>query len=80
MATLKEAKNLELFTETLILTGHATVDTALGAIKLGAYDYLSKPCDIDEHTEKLHDAVKKGESDNKRTSLLGVLTKGIRKK
>ena len=80
MATLKEAKKLELFTETLILTGHATVDTALEAIRLGAYDYLTKPCDIDELTEKLEDAMKKGESDNKKPSLFGALTKGIRKK
>ena len=59
MATLKEAKKLELFTETLILTGHATVDTALEAIKLGAYDYLTKPCDIDELVQKIQGASKK---------------------
>ena len=59
MATLKEAKKLELFTETLILTGHATVDTALEAIKLGAYDYLTKPCDIDELVQKIQGAWKK---------------------
>ena len=59
MATLKEAKKLELFTETLILTGHATVDTALEAIKLGAYDYLTKPCDIDELVQKIQGASNK---------------------
>ncbi len=59
MATLKEAKKLEFFTETLILTGHATVDTALEAIKLGAYDYLTKPCDIDELVQKIQGAWKK---------------------
>ena len=56
MATLKEAKKLELFTETLILTGHATVDTALEAIKLGAYDYLTKPCEIDDLVQKIQGA------------------------
>ena len=71
MATLKEAKKLELFTETLILTGHATVDTALEAIKLGAYDYLTKPCDIDELVQKIQgastkkDAVEKQEISKK---------------
>ncbi|RLB97121.1 MAG: response regulator [Deltaproteobacteria bacterium] len=59
MATLKEAKKLELFTETLILTGHATVDTALEAIKLVAYDYLTKPCDIDELVQKIQGASNK---------------------
>ena len=59
MATLKEIKKLGLFTETLILTGHGAVDTALEAVKLGAYDYLTKPCEIDELTEKIEGARKK---------------------
>ncbi len=65
MATLKEAKKLELFTETLILTGHATVDTALEAIKLGAYDYLTKPCEIDELVQKIQGASKKKDATEK---------------
>ena len=51
--TLKEIKKLDLFTETLILTGHGSIDTALEAIKLGAYDYLTKPCEIDELVSKI---------------------------
>jgi DNA-binding NtrC family response regulator len=80
ISTLKEIKKLQLHTQILVLTGHGAIDTALEAIKLGAYDYLTKPCDIDELTEKLEDAMKKSESDNKRPSLFGALTKGIRKK
>jgi DNA-binding NtrC family response regulator len=59
MSTLREAKKLDLFTETLILTGHATVDTALEAIKLGAYDYLTKPCEIGDLVLKIQGAKKK---------------------
>jgi DNA-binding NtrC family response regulator len=59
MTTLREAKKLDLFTETLILTGHATVDTALEAIKLGAYDYLTKPCEIGDLVLKIQGARKK---------------------
>jgi len=59
MTTLREAKKLDLFTETLILTGHATVDTALEAIKLGAYDYLTKPCEIGDLVIKIQGARKK---------------------
>jgi len=56
ITTLKEIKKLGLLTETLILTGHGSIDTALEAIKLGAYDYLTKPCEIDELIEKLQGA------------------------
>jgi DNA-binding NtrC family response regulator len=34
--------------EVIMLTGHATVETAIEAMKLGAYDYLSKPYHINE--------------------------------
>jgi two-component system, NtrC family, response regulator AtoC len=34
--------------EVIMLTGHATVETAIEAMKLGAYDYLSKPYRINE--------------------------------
>ena len=40
---------------TIVLTGHGTIDTAIQAIRLGAYDYLEKPCPI----EKLEMAVQK---------------------
>jgi len=80
ISTLKEIKKLNFSTQILVLTGHGAINTALEAMELGAYDYLTKPCDIDELTEKLEDAMKKGESDNKKPSLFGALTKGIRKK
>ena len=80
ISTLKEIKKLHFHTQILVLTGHGAINTALEAMKLGAYDYLTKPCDIDELTEKLEDAMKKSESDNKKPSLFGALTKGIRKK
>jgi len=56
ITTLKEIKKLGLFTETLVLTGHGSIETALEATKLGAYDYLSKPCEINELVEKIEGA------------------------
>ena len=53
MTTLREARKLDLFTETLILTGHGDINTALEAIRLGAYDYLTKPCEVDALVEKI---------------------------
>ena len=66
IATLREIKQLGLFTETLILTGHGSIHTALEAIKLGAYDFLAKPCEVDELVAKLEAAwEKKDEAEKK---------------
>ena len=66
ITTLKEIKKLGLFTETLILTGHGSIDTALEATKIGAYDYLTKPCEIGELVEKIEGAWgKKDETEKK---------------
>jgi two-component system response regulator AtoC len=45
---LREIAAEDLPVESLILTGHAEVPTALEAMRLGAYDYLSKPARLDE--------------------------------
>jgi DNA-binding NtrC family response regulator len=66
ITTLKEIKKLGLFTETLILTGHGSIDTALEAIKLGAYDYLSKPCEIDDLVAKIEGAWEKKDDSEKK--------------
>src|ERR1041384_6845758 len=42
-----------------MMTGHATVDTALTAMKLGAYDYLTKPCNLAEVSELIRKAHEK---------------------
>jgi DNA-binding NtrC family response regulator len=64
ITTLKEVMKLGLFTETLILTGHGSIDSALEAMKLGAYDYLTKPCEIDELVAKIEAAWEKKEGKN----------------
>jgi len=66
ITTLKEIKKLDLFTETLILTGHGSIDTALEAIKMGAYDYLTKPCEIDELVAKIEGAWGRKDSGEKK--------------
>lgn len=46
--TLKHIKNINSETMVIILTGHATLDSSLEAIKYGAYDYLKKPVSVDD--------------------------------
>jgi DNA-binding NtrC family response regulator len=42
-----------------MLTGHATVETAVEGMRLGAYDYLMKPCEIEELLDKVGEAKEK---------------------
>jgi len=53
LATLKQIKKAFPMVEVIMLTGHATVETAIDGMKLGAYDYLMKPCDMDVLMAKL---------------------------
>lgn len=46
--TLQEIRSLYPQVEVIILTGHATVESAIQGMRLGAFDYLMKPCDMDE--------------------------------
>jgi DNA-binding NtrC family response regulator len=54
--TLKEGKRLRPATEFIMLTGHGTLDTAMEAIQLGAFDYLIKPCSLDKLLQFIKDA------------------------
>ena len=57
--TLREIKKANPLTEVIMLTGHATVETAIEGMKLGAYDYLMKPCDIEQLLLKVEGAAQK---------------------
>ena len=52
VATLREIKRQFPMVEVIMLTGHATVESAIEGLKSGAVDYLMKPADIEEIIEK----------------------------
>lgn len=52
--------------EVIILTGHASVDVAVEIMKLGGYEYLLKPCPIDELIGKIESAWEKKQARQKR--------------
>jgi serine phosphatase RsbU (regulator of sigma subunit) len=56
---LKEVKTTDEKTEVLILTCHGTVATAVEAMKLGAFEYLTKPIDMEEFRLKVQKALER---------------------
>ena len=52
LAVLNEIRRNAPFTISIVLTGFASVESAIAALQEGAYDYLVKPCDIEtmKHT------------------------------
>jgi len=56
---LKKFRTQNTLTEFIILTGQASIATAIESMKLGCYDYLTKPTRIDELEAVIHKAYEK---------------------
>ena len=60
-------------TQVIMLTGQGTIETAIRALKLGAYDYLTKPCELAELEVQVERAYDRGklarENQNLKTML-----------
>jgi len=58
LETLTEIKRQHPAIDVIILTGHATMDTAIKGMRLGAFDYLTKPCELEALFEVIEAAMK----------------------
>ena len=54
--TLREMKKIQPLVEVILLTGHASVETSIEGMKLGAFDYLIKPIKLEELLTKMAEA------------------------
>lgn len=56
LEALRKIKQRHPGVEVIILTGHASVDSTVEGMRLGAFDYLTKPCRVQELMEKVKQA------------------------
>jgi DNA-binding NtrC family response regulator len=72
---LRWARGAEIDTEFVVLTGHADVDTAVEAMRLGAYDFVAKPWKNVELLEVVRKAVEKKALRRENVVLREVITR-----
>lgn len=56
LEALKLLKEKKPESQVILLTGHATLDKGIKAMKLGAVDFMEKPADLSQLTEKIKKA------------------------
>jgi two-component system response regulator HydG len=69
LETLKAIRARSTSAEVIMLTGHGSIDSAIESIKVGAFDYVTKPCPLDEIQIRVQRAVER-RALKQRTSLL----------
>lgn len=75
---LQQVRQHQLNMEVIILTGQGTIESAVQAMKLGAGDYLTKPCplgDLEHHCEL---ARQRGKLRRENTQLRALISRGQR--
>ena len=57
---LREVQRTSPETASIMLTGYASLESAVAALRSGAYDYLMKPSDVDELRATVNRAIERG--------------------
>jgi DNA-binding NtrC family response regulator len=65
--TFREMRKIQPHAEVILLTGHASVETSIEGMKLGAFDYLLKPVKFEDLLAKLAAALEKRVSQEKKS-------------
>jgi two-component system response regulator PilR (NtrC family) len=77
LTVLREARACGLSTQIVMMTAYATTQTALDAMKLGAYDYVTKPFKVDELTVIIEKALEKAALLEENRALKRKLGRGV---
>jgi two-component system response regulator AtoC len=72
---LRWARDADVDVETIVLTGHADVETAVEAMRLGAYDFITKPWKNAELLEVVAKAAEKKALRRENSALKEVITR-----
>jgi two-component system NtrC family response regulator/two-component system response regulator AtoC len=59
LSVLRVLRQRDSAAEVILLTGHGSMDTAIEAIRQGAFDYVAKPCPLDELEMRIYRALER---------------------
>jgi DNA-binding NtrC family response regulator len=74
LEVLKGIRESSPASEVIMLTGHGSIDTAIESIRMGAFDYVVKPCPLDELQVRIQRAVERRSLRNRANLLERGLT------
>ncbi len=63
---LREIKKIQPLVEVILLTGHASVETSIEGMRLGAFDYCLKPIKFEDLLQKMVSAFEKKSTHDKK--------------
>jgi len=66
---LAKVKSMEGSPQVVIITGHGTVETAVKAVKMGAFDFLEKPLTLEKVILTVHNALKQSKLEEENVQL-----------
>src|SRR5579871_446159 len=66
---LEHLKKVSPDTEAVVMTGHASMETAIEAVRLGAFDYVTKPCKLAQVETVLRKVAEKRDLQHKNLAL-----------
>jgi len=78
MAVLDGIKKINVELPVIVITGYATVDTAVEAMKKGAYDFVAKPFTPDELWLVVHRAMEKRRLEREKAHLMAEAARSLR--
>src|ERR671912_1139296 len=69
LETLRRVKELVPTAQVMVMSGHGSIETAVKAIKLGAYDYIEKPLSLENVTLRVKHALEQYRLEEENRSL-----------
>jgi DNA-binding response OmpR family regulator len=73
MQVMEAARQQDPDVSVIILTGHASLETAVEALRLGAFDYLFKPTDPTTIRQRVHDALAQKQKTKQKQQILSQI-------